>query len=337
MKAMILTAGKGTRLAPLTDDCPKPLFPVGDRPIVTYLFELLKQYGVKEIVLNVHHLGDQIRETLGDGSRFSVHLSYSTEEELLGTGGGVRKAASFWGNEDVLVINGDNLLEINIGKLILYHQASDAVATMALKPLGTHSDYTPIYLDQDSNVDAIGGKKRATPGYSFIGAQVLSPAFLEYLPAAGPSCLIKDGYEKIIGSRKKDQRISGFITTGYWREISTFPGYWGTNLDFLRGRLPAYFYRWREEFTRRGLHVGKGCQLGPRVSFKPPVYLGDGCRIGEGSVLGSGLLAGAGSTIGERCHLQEVVIWPNSSVRKGSKLQDIIITPFGKVKVSSKE
>ena len=80
-------------MAPLTDDWPKTLFPVGDRPVIAYLFDLLKQYGIKEIVLNLHHLGDLIRENLGDGSRYSVRISYSPEEELLGTGGGVRQAS----------------------------------------------------------------------------------------------------------------------------------------------------------------------------------------------------------------------------------------------------
>lgn len=97
MKAMILAAGKGTRLAPLTDDYPKALFPVGDRPVVAYLFDLCKQYGIKEVVINLHHRGSLIEETLGDGSRYSLRVSYSREEKLLGTGGGVRKAREFWG------------------------------------------------------------------------------------------------------------------------------------------------------------------------------------------------------------------------------------------------
>jgi len=319
-------------LAPLTDDWPKTLFPVGDRPVIAYLFDLLKQYGIKEIVLNLHHLGDLIRENLGDGSRYSVRISYSPEEELLGTGGGVRQASRFWGEEDILVINGDNLLELNIERLILYHQASSAAVTMALKPMGAHSDYTPIYLDQDSNVVAIEGKKRSTPGYAFIGAQVITPAFLKQLPRAGPACLIKDGYRKLLRSRKDPGQIKGFITTGYWREISTFQRYRDANRDFLGGRSPFYFYRWREEFTRRGLHVGKDCRIGPRTNFRAPVYLGDGCEVGAGTTLGSMLLVGARSSIGEACGLQDVIIWPDSKIRKGSHLKEVIVTPFGKIK-----
>ncbi len=329
---MILTAGEGTRLSPLTDDWPKPLFPVGDRPVVSYLFELLKYYGIKDVVLNTHHLGEQIEKILGDGSRYSVRISYSREEDLLGTGGGIRKASRIWGHEDILVINGDNLMELNLGKLNLFHQASGGTATMVLKPMGSHQNYTPIYLNKGSYVEAIGGPPGSSKGYAFMGTQILSPGFIKRLPAKGPACLIKDGYLKVLHSRKNPEKIGGFITTGYWREISTMQSYWEANMDFLKGKLPLYYYRGREDFTRRGLYVGKECRVGPRVNFSSPVYLGKECEIGSGTTLGPHTMVGAGSTVGERCSLQNVIIWPNSKIRKGSRLQDVIITPFGKVK-----
>lgn len=329
---MILVAGEGRRLAPLTDDWPKPLFPIGDRPVVSYLFELLKYYGIKDVVLNLHHLGEQIEKVLGDGSRYLVRISYSREEDLLGTGGGIRKASRLWGDEDILVINGDNLLELNLGKLNLFHQASGGTATMVLKPMGSNQDYTPIYLNKGSYIDAIGGKTGSLPGYAFIGTQILSAGFIKHLPSKGPACLVRDGYQKLLHSRKNSDKLGGFVTTGYWREISTMQGYWEANMDFLKGKSPPYYYRGREDFTRRGLYVGKECRIGSRVNFNSPVYLGDGCEIGAGSTLGPYIMVGAGSIVGERCHLQNVIIWPKSKIRKGSCLQDVIITPFGKVK-----
>lgn len=329
---MILAAGEGTRLSPLTDDWPKPLFPVGDRPVISYLFELLKYYGVKDVVLNIHHLAEHIEKTLGDGSRYSVRISYSREKDLKGTGGGIRKAQRFWGEEDILVINGDNLLELNLAKLNLFHQASGGIATMVLKPMGAYQNYTSIYLDQGSYIEEIGGKPRSLKGYAFIGTQILSPGFIKHLPSKTPACLVNDGYRKILHSRKNSGRLGGFITTGYWREISTMQSYWEANMDFIKGKSPPYYYRGREEFTRRGLYVGKECRIGPRVNFYAPVYLGDGCEIGAGTTLGSNIMVGAGSIVGERCCLQNVIVWPKSKIRRGSRLQDVIITPFGKVK-----
>lgn len=332
MKAMILSAGQGTRLSPLTDDWPKPLFPIGDRPVIYYLFELLKYHGIKDIILNIHHLGDRIEQILGDGGRYSVRISYSREKDLLGTGGGIRAASHFWGEEDVLVINGDNLLELNLGKLDLFHQSALGIATMVLKPMGVHKNYTPVYLDQGSYIEKIGGKDQSAKSYAFIGVQILTPAFIKYLPAKGPACLIKDGYQKVLTSRKSIGRVGGFISTGYWREISTMKRYWEANMDFMKGKSPAYYYRGREEFTRRGLYVGKGCRIGPRLNYYSPVYLGQGCEIGAGTTLGSNTMIGAESRVGENCRLQNVIVWPKSKIRAGSRLQDIIITPYGKVK-----
>jgi len=134
---------------------------VTDRLFRTF-YELLRYYGIKDVVLNIHHLGEQIEKVLGNGSRSSVRISYSREEDLLGTGGGIRRASGFWGEEDILVINGDNLLELNLGRLNLFHQAKGGTATMVLKPMGSHQDYTPIYLDKGSYIEAIGGNPVVT-------------------------------------------------------------------------------------------------------------------------------------------------------------------------------
>lgn len=334
---MILAAGKGTRLAPLTGQYPKSLFPVGDRPVITYLFDLFRHNGIKEVIINLHHQGDLIEEILGDGSQFSLRIEYSREKELLGTGGAVAKARKFWGDEDILVVNGDNLLELNLRRMLLTHQASEAVATMALKPRGANSNYTPIYLDRESAVEAIGSGNRTESSYTFIGAQILSREFLDLLPATGPSCLIRDGYSKLLRRRKKPARITGFVSTGYWREIGTFPCYWEVSQDFLRGRLPAYFYRGRDEFIRRGLYVAKGCDLNPRNQFVSPVYLGDGSRVSENCRLGPRLLVGSGATIGPRCRLQGVVTWPDTTIPQESVLKNLIVTPFGNVKVAEED
>ena len=329
MKAMILTAGKGTRLLPLTRKVPKPLFPVGDRPLLLYLFDLLKEYGIKEIVLNLHHLGNLIEKKIGTGEELGLRITYSPEERLLGTGGGVKKASPLWEEEEILVINGDNLLELNLEKLIQVHRATKAVATMALRPRKPSDVYTPIYLDENNLVKSIGGKEK-NPAFVFLGAQILSPKFIDLLPRRTPACLIEDGYQVALRGRRP---VACFISTGYWKEISTLPLYGEANRDFLRGKSPSYFYRGREEFTRRGIYPGKNHRLGPRISFYFPVYLGDNCRIGGQSVLGPSALVGSGSTIGENCRLENAFLWPGSKIRKGSNLKNLIVTPFGRAKI----
>lgn len=326
---MILTAGKGTRLLPLSKKVPKPLFPVGDRPVIFYLLSLLREYGVKTITLNLHHLGSEIEQWLGDGKRLGLQVRYSREEQLLGTGGGIKNASSLWGGGQALVCNGDNLLELKLDKLFQYHRARQTAATMVLRPRRADSPYTPIYLDSNGLVRYIGGRHHP-PAYAFLGTQVISPEFLGILPRSGPAELIKDGYRRVLRSRGE---VGAVISTTYWKEISTWRSYWEVNQDFLRGKSPSYFYRGREEFTRRGIYAGKRCSLGPRVKFYPSVYLSEESRIGEGCILGPLVLVGRGCRIGADCRLENVILWPGCTVRKGSRLKNVIVTPFGKVKL----
>ena len=131
---MVLAAGFGRRLRPLTDHMPKPLLPVGGRPMIEYTLLLLKKYGLTEVIINLHHCGDQIIKTLGDGSRLGLSIAYSTEKgEALGTGGGIKKAASFFEQSTFIVVNGDILIDIDLDKLISFHHAKQGLATLVLR------------------------------------------------------------------------------------------------------------------------------------------------------------------------------------------------------------
>jgi len=327
-KGMLLCAGKGTRLLPLTEHYPKTLFPIGDRPCICYLIELIRDCGMRDIIINLHHLGDIISDFLGDGSALGVRITYSREDKLLGTGGGVRKAFSLIeDNDDLLVINGDNLIDFDPARLIRFQTAKSSIATMALMPRTGDSPYTPVYLNPKSFLSQIGGKGDGR-SYFFPGVQLLSRDFIKHFTGRNPRCIIRNGYQPCL---KEGLPIAGMPTTGYWREISTIPSYWEANLDFLRGKAPAYFYRGREDFTRRGIHAGKRSQLGQRIRFHYPVYLGEDCVIGSETALGPNVLVGGGSRVGENCHLENAIIWPETRIRKGSVIKNAIITPFGRI------
>jgi len=133
MKAMVLAAGLGTRLRPLTDRTPKPLLPVAGRPILLWNLLLLKRHGITDIIINLHHLGEQIVQVLGDGSRFGMRVAYSHEPTLLGTGGGIKQAAPFLKDGSFLVLNGDTLSACDLTGLIAAHRAGSALFTLALR------------------------------------------------------------------------------------------------------------------------------------------------------------------------------------------------------------
>ena len=141
-KAMVLAAGFGTRLRPLTYETPKPLLPLQEARIIDYPLELLEQGGITQVVINLHHLGDQIRDYIGNGSRYGFQVAYSVEKpNILGTGGGIKNVQEFMGDEPFVVINGDTLIKADLKELIKHHNESGAAATMTLMKIRSPRGY----------------------------------------------------------------------------------------------------------------------------------------------------------------------------------------------------
>ena len=133
MKAMILAAGLGTRLRPLTDTTPKPLLPVAGTPMIVWNLLLLKRHGIRDVIINLHHLGTMISQALGDGSALGMRILYSHEPVILGTGGGIKQAEAHFNGEPVLILNGDTLFELDLGALRTFHRERHAAATLVLR------------------------------------------------------------------------------------------------------------------------------------------------------------------------------------------------------------
>jgi NDP-sugar pyrophosphorylase family protein len=151
MKALILAAGAGTRLRPLTDTCPKPMVPIAGRPLLEWTLLWLQRYGVEETALNLHHLPDVVRDGLGDGSRFGMQLRYAYEPELLGTAGAIHNFPDFF-DDTFLVVYGDLLMDFDLSDLIGFHQAREALMTLALKQTDTPHSQGMIEIDDEGAV-----------------------------------------------------------------------------------------------------------------------------------------------------------------------------------------
>jgi NDP-sugar pyrophosphorylase family protein len=224
MKAMILAAGYGKRLRPLTETIPKPLLPVAGQPILAWNLLLLKRHGITEAIINLHHLGHLIVEALGDGSRYGMKLAYSHEPEVLGTGGGIKQAAPYLKNAPFLVLNGDTLSNCDLTALISGHRAGNALATLAVRDDPHPEQWGAIAVDQDSRIVQIKGEPSvpAHPGklpvtsHMFAGLHVLDSAVLDAIPS-GPGSII-DVYIALL---REGRSLRGYRTDGYWSDIGT--------------------------------------------------------------------------------------------------------------------
>jgi len=242
MKAMLLSAGFGMRLRPLTEATPKPLLPLGGVPILGWNLLLLKRHGITDAVINLHHLGERIVETLRDGSQYSMRLAYSHEPALLGTGGGIKQAEPFLKDGTFLVLNGDTVSECDLTGLVSAHRVSGALATLALREDPAAEEWGAVATNRQGRILQIKNQPpvmkdtEASASWMFAGIHVLEPAVLDAIPA-GPGSII-DVYITLL---RQGGHLQGWRMTGYWSDIGTRERYAQAQKDVERGCLrPAH-------------------------------------------------------------------------------------------------
>ena len=226
MKAMVLAAGQGTRLRPTTDSMPKALVPVAGRPMIEYALLLLRFYGIKDIIINLHHFGEQIVQRLGNGSSMGLKIGYSREPELLDTGGGLLKAKSFLQDGTFIVINTDALIDLNLAELLAFHARTSAVATLVLRADERADEYGSMDIDVNGRLCRfLDSTSRTAPHgqtrkLMFTGVQVLEPAVFEHMEAneSPKFSTTRHTYPRMLMS---GERLFGFHFDGFWQDLGT--------------------------------------------------------------------------------------------------------------------
>lgn len=229
MKALILAAGAGTRLRPLTDSCPKPMLPVAGQPLLARTLRWLRRYGVAEAALNLHHLPDVVRAGLGDGARFDMRLRYAYEPELLGTAGALHSFPGFF-DQTFLVIYGDLLLDLDLGDLVGFHRERGALMTLALKRTATPHSQGMIELDAAGRVLRFVEKPPAWDGgdTANAGVYVCEPE----VAARVPPGFSDFGHDIIPALLRSGAQVCGRPLRGYLLDIGTPEAYAQAQADW---------------------------------------------------------------------------------------------------------
>ena len=331
---MVLCAGFGTRLRPLTDKVPKPLVPLCGVPLLRYNFALLKNAGVREIVINTHHLGPTMaRGALAIASELDLDLQVSREEkQILGTGGGVRRAQGMLGAGTFILMNGDMIFDLDLAAALAAHRKTGAAATMVLAPYPRGATYGAVEVDAQMSVRRIAGRgAQSDPSLSklhFTGVHVLEPELIARLPAEGESDINRTAYVRAIHD---GARVHGFLQQGYWGDLGAPRSLLRAHLDVLEKRIPLQRFRPEAdpfdgcEERAPGIFVHPTARV--EAPLTAPVLIQAGAAVATGAVIGSGVTIGAKARIDAGAYLERAVVWERTHVAAGERLVEQIAAP----------
>jgi NDP-sugar pyrophosphorylase family protein len=277
MRAIILSAGYGTRLWPLTEDRTKPAIPILGKPLVGYVAEYVAAYGFDEIVVNLHHRPESVRNALGDGNRFGVRLHYVEEPLILGTSGALDNTREFFDRQTFLVVNGKIITDIDLKAALETHRKMNALATLVLLP-NTRRERFSVVETEDGRVTGFAGMPDfgadGPAPLMFTGIHVMEPRIFDYIPRGVFSDSVTHVYPQAMAN---GEVIAAHVANGKWRELSTLKRYLEISIEMLKETGQSYV-------------TGADTEMANSASVNDSI-LWDGVRIGSGARVNRCVLA----------------------------------------------
>ncbi len=335
MRAMIMAAGVGARLEPLTINVPKPMVPVVNKPAMEHIISLLRRHGITEVVANLWYLPEHIEGYFGDGHDFGIKLRYSYEDELRGTAGGMLFAKDLllcddgWetsgeGHESgtFILMAGDALTTANLTRLVEFHKSRNALATIGLKRVDDVSGFGIVVTDENGKILRFQEKPKSLEADSDLAntmIYVFEPEIFEYIPSSGKPDFGRDIFPLLV---REGVPFYGLAQDEYWCDIGTLEKYHASHRDILDGKvglaLPG-------EEVRRDVFVCHGTELHHSATLCPPVFIGEHVTIGKDATIGPYTVIGDRCRIDERATVSGSIVWNNTKVGRGANLVDSVV------------
>jgi mannose-1-phosphate guanylyltransferase len=311
MKAMVLAAGLGTRLRPLTYEITKPMVPVLDRPVMEHIIDLLARHSIDQVIANLHYFPDSIREHFGE------RISYRYEPELLGTAGGVRACADFFAGEPFLVISGDALTDIDLTAFIARHREAGGIATLAVKKVSDTREYGVVLHDREGRITGFQEKPKAEEALSNLGncgIYLFGPEIFDYFPERPFVDWAQDVFPVLL---ENDVPFHIHEVREYWNDVGSLAELRQGTFDALRGELRLEL---TGEETAPGVIVAADSALPADAEVDGPAWIGRGVRFGERVRLMGPVAIGDGAVVGDGAQLRESIVFPGTELAAGAIL-----------------
>jgi mannose-1-phosphate guanylyltransferase len=308
---MVLAAGLGTRLRPLTYEITKPMVPVLDRPVMEHILDLVDRHGFEGTIANLHYFPDSIREHFGE------RIAYRFEPELLGTAGGVRNCADYFGEESFLVISGDALTDIDLSAFAARHREAGGIATLAVKRVPDTSEYGVVLHDREGRITGFQEKPEPDEALSDLGncgIYMFEPRIFDYFPDRPFVDWAKDVYPALL---ENDVPFYIHELSEYWNDVGSLAELRQGTFDALRGKLHLEM---QGEEVRPGVSVAGPSPLREDTDLDGAVWIGRDVQIGAEVRLMGPIVLGDGARIGDGAQLRESIVFPGTEVAEGSIL-----------------
>jgi mannose-1-phosphate guanylyltransferase/mannose-1-phosphate guanylyltransferase/phosphomannomutase len=308
MKAMVLAAGLGTRLRPLTFEIPKPMVPVLDRPVMAHIVNLCQRQGFDELVANLHYFPDTIRDYFGD------QIEYRYEEELLGTAGGVRNVRDFFGDDPIVIISGDALSDIDLTALVERHHSAGGIGTLTVKRVDDTREYGVVIHDADGRIQGFQEKPHPDEALSDLGncgIYCFSPEIFDYFPETDFVDWANDVFPALL---ENDVPFYIHEIKEYWNDVGSLDELRSGTFDALQGHLHIDV---PGEEVADGVRAGEGSSVPGDCEAQGPVWIGKDCTIGSGVKLMGPVVIGDGCTLGDGAALRDSIVFPGTNVAPG--------------------
>ena len=330
MRAMVLAAGLGTRLRPITYALPKPMVPVLNRPVMEHSVRLLARHGFSEAIANLHWFPETIEAHFGDGSAFGVELTYSHEERLLGTAGGVRNVAEYLG-DSFLIVAGDALTDLDFAAMREFHESHDGLVTLATKRVPNTDEYGVVIAGEDGRIHGFQEKPDPAEALSDLancGIYMFRKEIFDFFPEPGTSKAAGEGDPPGFADWAMDvfpRLLEGDVPfysheiDAYWNDIGNLDELRQSNLDALLGAVAVE----REGELVDGFRSGS--PEGDEGALKGPVLLGSGCEIGDDVRIDGPSVIGDGARIGANSRLREVIALHGAEIPADSVLIGAVV------------
>lgn len=330
---MLLAAGVGSRLEPLTTQVPKPLVPVANVPCMEHLLRLLKAHGITEVCANLHYLPEKITEYFGTGEKLGMKLNFHYEEKLSGDAGGVRAMKEYLKDGTFMVVMGDLLTDADLTSIIKQHKDKKALASIAVKQVDDVTRFGIVVRNEDGFITEFQEKPKVEDALSDLastGIYILEPEVFSHMPETGEFGFGRQLFPQLV---EKGLPVLGIeMAKGtYWSDVGAIPQYLESNFDVLdknvklciegdskNGTSPA-------EKSACGRVTGEGSKIDETAKIDGILMTGKNCVIGANARLTGHVILGDDCVVEEGASLSDCLVWSNSKIGKGSQLKNTVV------------